>query len=183
MQRIACALGLAGVLLLLSRPVGAFGEIEDAQKAILDIAKDLEAGKDVKAKVDAIRKKVELEHIMQAYKPKAKKGIGVGEMGEGIEVKLNNMGRRNVPAGVVTKEKDELIKMAYVNLAISRLSKEYPGKKGSKGPKDWNAHLDNMDKATMEFIKAVKAGDAGKLKGIATNINASCNDCHSEFRD
>lgn len=165
-------------------------EIKEAQKDVLDLTKDVSADKpDAKAineKAAKIKKKYEeLNTVMHIYKPKDKGGIGYGKAGEGIELKIIGMGKRVVPAATLTKDKDELIKMANINIAMAAITKHYaPTKtKGGKGKKDWESHCEDQRKAAEELIKAVKAGKAADVKTAANNLNNACNNCHTDFRD
>lgn len=172
---------LALAMMVSVHSVYGFDDIADAQKAILDIAKKLEDGKDVKTDVAALRKKIEeLEPIMHNYKPKAKKGIHP----EGIEAKIQKLAGKGISAETLKKEKDDLVKLAYANLAMGHIAKAYaPTKvKMGKGPKQWNDYSDEMMQGTLELIKEAKAGNAAKIKAIATNINAACEKCHTDFR-
>jgi len=160
-------------------------EVKEAQKDVLKLAKDIEAGN--KVDVAAIRKKYEeLEPIMHAFKPSTKGGIGIGKPGPGdsIEQKIINLGKRSLSPATLSKEKADLIKMAYINIAIGQIANHYPPKaKGGKGPREWKQYNEDMIKSSQEFIKAVKADDTAKLKTAAANINSACNNCHSDFRD
>jgi hypothetical protein len=160
--------------------------IKEAQKDTLELSKAIEGGKDGKDIVARMKKKYDdLNTIMQAYKPSTKKGIGVGPKGagDGIEAKLISLSKR-ANAATISKQKADLIKMGYINLAIAEVTKLYPPKpKGGKGNKEWQEHTAAMKKASQEFIEAVKSGDAKKVKEAANNVNSSCNNCHSDFRD
>jgi hypothetical protein len=182
LQKFLFGLGLLAAMTL---SVHAFDDKAEAQKAIAEIASDLEAEKDVKEKVAALKKKIEeLEPIMHSYKPKKAKGIGVGADGTGIEAKIRALSKSGITKDALAKEKADLLKMAYVNLAISHIAATHaPAKpKGGKGAKEWNAANDDMKKATMDLIKAVKGDEAGAIKKIATALDASCNKCHEDFR-
>src|SRR5438477_9473010 len=99
---------------------------------------------------------------MHGYKTKQKRGIGHGSNPKhGIETKIIALGKRALPAGTLDKESRELIRMAYVNIAIAEIAKHYaPAKpKGGKGKKDWEAHLADQKKSSQDLIKAVKAKD------------------------
>jgi hypothetical protein len=159
-----------------------------AQKDVLDLAKASMEGKKIdKARLEAIKKKYEdLETIMHAYKPREKGGIGIGppSKSDGIEIKLNNLGKKALSKMQLDKEADDLVKAAHVNVAIAEIAKLYvPKAKGGKGPKEWNEYLDQMKKSSMEFAKAVKSGDPKAVQKAANNVNASCTNCHSDFRD
>jgi cytochrome c556 len=159
-----------------------------AAKDIADLAKQIESGKDVKDLVAKIDKKYEdLKPLMDAaFKPRYKHGIGVGPMGkgDGIELKIQTMGKRALQPATLEKQKDALIKMAYINLAIAEvtmLRKIKP--KGGKGIKEWQQHTSDMKKATEELLKAVKGGSGAEVKKASVNLEASCTNCHSDFRD
>ncbi len=161
-------------------------DTKKAQKDVLDVAKDLEGGKNVDAKVAAIKKKYEdLNTVMHIYKPKNKGGIGYGPMGKGIELQILDWGKRAPAAGTLTKEKDDIVKVGYINLAMAKIAHAYaPAKpKGGKGAKEWKGFADDQEKATLELIDAAKKGNGAALKKAAGNINNACNNCHSDFRD
>jgi len=196
MSRFACTLGFGLVLAVgLGFLVGPYAmgadddekAIKEAQKDLLDLARTLESGKEDAAKLQAIKKKYEdLAPIMHAYKPSPKGGIGVGPKGagDGIELKLQNMGKRKLSPVNAGKEKADLLKMAYLNLAIAHVTEQYPPpKKPGKSVKEWKQYLDDMKKASKELAGAAKAADPMKLQAAATNMNNACNNCHSDFRD
>jgi hypothetical protein len=173
-------------LMVLATPPVYADDKAEIQKAIQAIAADLEAGKDVANKAKEFKKKYEdLDEVMHAYKPKARGGIGVGPMGDGIEIKFNGLAKRALAPGALAKEKDDLIKAAWVNMAMAKITMEYaPAKpRGGKGAKEWNGLTKEMEKGTMELIDALKKGDSAAVKKAATNINSACNNCHSDFRD
>jgi len=200
MMRIAggAALTLALAAALVCHPGTSLAqapEVKKAREAILEIAKDLQAGKKVDAaKVVGKLKKddVDLEAVMPAYKPVNKNGIGFTTLkpgakampGDGIEAKIISLSKR-VDAKALPAEKADLLKMAYVNLALGEIMAHYPPEKikAGKGPKDWKRFTDEMKEATDEFIKAVNVGKGPDVKKAAVKIEATCNDCHSAFRD
>ncbi len=159
--------------------------IKAAQADILDLAKQIEEGKDVKAAAATISKKYEdLNTIMYAFKPKAKKGIGFGPKGEGIEQKIQSMGKRAIASAMLEKQKAELIKMGYINAAIAELTLQRMIKpKGGKGQKEWTEHTTEMKKASLELIEAIKGGDSAKVKTASLKLEGSCTNCHGDFRD
>jgi cytochrome c556 len=164
-------------------------EIKAAQKDILDLAKAIEDGKDGKAvatQVAAIKKKYEeLGTVMHIYKPRDKGGLGFGTAPKGgIEFKIRDLSKRKLAPMTLQKEAKELLRLGYVNIALAEIAKPYFGKpKGGKGKKDWDQHLDDQKKAAQELIAAVKAKDVNAIKKIADKLDASCNNCHSDFRD
>src|SRR5262249_10579659 len=117
-----------------------------ANKDVLDLAKDLQEGKDGAAKVADIRKKYELEDVMHVFKPSTKGGIGYdgGPRGatDGIELKVINLSKTALSADELARQKLPLAKLAYINAAIADVATKYaPDKpKGGKGAKEWNAY-------------------------------------------
>lgn len=176
----ALVLGLA---LVATQSWAADEDTLKAQKDILDVTKEIEAGKDVTAKIAALRKKYDdMEHLMQVYKPRERGGLGVGpkSKGDGIEFKIVNLGKRKLTAGQLEKEKDDLIKMANVNIAMAKITAKFtPAKKG----KEWNMFSSDMEKASKALLDAVKKGDPEAVRKAAANLNSSCNGCHSDIRD
>lgn len=163
-------------------------DVKKAQKDILDVAADVEAGKDVASKVAAIKKKYEdLNTLMAIYKPRERGGLGIGEKskGDGLELKFIDLGKRAPAKGTLDKQKADLVKAGYVNIAMAKISHAYaPAKpKGGKGPKDWAKYADDQEAASKSLIEAVKKGDGAAVKKAATNINAACTACHGDFRD
>jgi cytochrome c556 len=158
----------------------------NAQKDILDLADMLANGKNIGARAAALKKKYEdLEQIMNSYKPGNKGGIGYGKKKEGIELKLIAMGKEALAAGALKKEKDDLLKMAYINLAIAEVASHYaPAKpKAGKGAAQWKKYTSDQKKAVAELVKAINASSPAKVKAAANDINSACNGCHADFRD
>jgi hypothetical protein len=165
-------------------------KVKPIQKDLLEIAADLEAGKDVANKVKAFRKKhTDLDEVMHAYKPRMRGGVGVDPKSDpksdGLELKFGNLSKRPLAPAALKKEKELLIKAAYVNLAMAKLTMEYPPEKpkGGKGAKEWTKLTQEMEKGTKEMIEALKKDDPVALKKAATEVNNACNTCHSDFRD
>lgn len=197
MIRFARALGFAALLtlgLVLAtgqNPARAFADdkeaIKEAQKELVDLAKAIADGKDGKDLAAAMKKKYEdLGPIMHIYKPSPKGGIGIGKKaaGDGMELKIINLGKR-ISAADAAKEKDDIIKIGHLNVAIAEVTALYaPAKpKGGKGAKDWKQHCEDQKKASLDLVAAAKAGTAAKIKAAANNLNNACNNCHSDFRD
>lgn len=186
-----------GSVLLLAMVLLAGGDVraaadDDTKKAqadILDLAKKIADGKSVATEAAALKKKYEeLNTLMHAYKPSQKGGIGTGlgpAKGDGIEIKVINLGKRALPAATLKKEEQALTKIGYINAAMADITMHYaPTKpKGGKGAKEWKQYCSDMKEASLELIKAAKAGDPKQVKAAATKLNDSCNSCHSDFRD
>lgn len=196
MSRFARAAAFASMMLVIAL-IGGAGvraadddkEIKKAQADILDLAKKIADGKDVSKDAAGIKKKYEeLNTVMHAYKPSPKGGIGTGlepKAGDGIELKIINLGKRALPPATLDKEKGALVKLGHINIAMAEITMHYaPAKpKGGKGPKDWKQYTTDMKNASIELVKAAKAGKAADIKAAANNLNNACNNCHSDFRD
>jgi soluble cytochrome b562 len=164
--------------------------VKDAQQGILKLM-DMNgnaAKTEAKAIADKARKAAGggdegLKYVMRAFKPKAKGGIGVGAKGESIELKIIALSKR--VSGEAAKRKNDLEKIAGVSKAIGEVTHYYPPKtkKAGKDPKDWTKYTDDMIKGSDELAKAAKSGNAREIKTAATNLNASCTNCHGAFRD
>jgi cytochrome c556 len=162
--------------------------IKAAQKDVIDLAKGIEGGKVDAAKVKAMRKKYEeLNHIMYIFKPREKGGLGIGPKGpgDGIELKINSLGKRALSPMELKAQRAELIQMGYIASAMSEVATAYaPVKpKAGKGAKEWKQYAGEMKKSSQELIDAVKKGNAPAVKAAATNLGNSCVGCHADFRD
>jgi len=188
MNKFARGLALCALLVAASSLVRADEETKAAQKDILDVTKEVEGGgKVTKTKLEAIKKKYEdLNTIMHVYKPREKGGLGVGPMGkgDGIEMKIIALGKKQLSKMQLDKESTDLVKMAHVNVAVAEIAALYvPKPKAGKGPKEWQEYVDQMKKSSFDLAKAVKGGNPTDVKTAANNLNNSCNMCHSDFRD
>jgi soluble cytochrome b562 len=198
MSRFARAVAFGSMMLLVAlvsgpavRAADDDKEIKKAQQDVLDLAKKIAEGQDKNAgqQAGAIKKKYEeLNTVMHIYKPSPKGGIGTGlepKAGDGIELKIISLGKRALQPATMAKEKELLVKMGYINVAMAEITTHYaPAKpKGGKGAKEWKQYSDDMKKASLDLIKAAKAGKPADVKTAANNLNNACNNCHSDFRD
>jgi hypothetical protein len=203
MSRIARRLTAGAVLALgiwcVAVSPGLSADDEAEAKAVKEAQADLLKLKDMngaaakakaKAIADASRKAADggdegLKFVMRAFKPRAKGGIGVGAKGESIELKIIGLSKRKLPAAEVGKQAKDLEMIAGVSKAISEVTHHYTpkAKKPGKDPKDWTKYTDEMTKGADELAKAAKGGNAQEIKTAATNLNASCTNCHGTFRD
>jgi hypothetical protein len=196
MSKLTRAVAFGSMLLLAVALLGggdaraaADEETKKAQADILDLAKKIADGKNVAAETAAIKKKYEeLLTLMHAYKPSPKGGIGTGlepKAGDGIEIKIINLGKRVLQPATLKKEEQVLTKIGYINAALADITAHYaPAKpKAGKGAKEWKQYCSDMKEASLELVKAAKASDAKQVKTAAIKLNDSCNNCHSDFRD
>jgi hypothetical protein len=160
--------------------------MEGLRKAILKVAKQMEAGKNVKALVVELNKEFdELDELMKAaYNPRTRQGIGFGPKGKvhGIEVQLQHMEKHEMSNEALNKQKVDLIKMGYINLAMAALTMDRyrpsPGPRLPRTERAWKQFTEDMKKASLELIAAIKAGKPDKVKRAAEKLNQSCFDCH-----
>jgi len=164
-------------------------EILEAQKAIVQLTDMLGKNPAGAAQAaEAIAKKYELGTAMQIFKPRNKKGLGVGEKpGEitpdGIELKIISLGKRALPATTLKQQAPALVRMCEVSKAMGELAKHYqPPKKAGSNPANWKKYSDDEIKASDDLSAAVKGGNPITVRKAADNLNASCNNCHTDFR-
>ncbi len=149
---------------------------KEAAKAVVKIADDLAAGKkfsETDAKAFA-KKYDDLEDVMGAFKA-PKRGQPT------LETILNKLSAKS---SFTATEKDELAKIAKISRAMALLTPHYDEKtKGNAGKKkQWDRFTAEMSGGSQDLLKAVKSGDGKAINKAATRLNASCTDCHGEFR-
>ncbi len=78
-------------------------------------------------------------------------------------------------------------RMAQVIHGIAAVAPHYGVKGGfTKTPADekvWNGLSDDMAKGADDLNAAIKSDDAAAFKKAVNNLNHSCNECHTKFRD
>jgi hypothetical protein len=167
-------------------------DVLKARNATLDLVKALEdkkGDKVVEGKVATIKKDGhELDALMKIYKPLESGGIGfAGKEGKenGIEATIIRLQRTERGPSVATlkKEGKDIIKLAYINIAMAEIAKPYFNKPSEgKGKKDWDKWLDDQKAAAQDLIKAVEKEDSKAVAKAARALLAACTDCHSPFR-
>lgn len=189
MKRRAAILFTGALLALGLWAITAYSADEDdekkaAQQAILKLAESIRGNQgDAKAQAAAIKKKFdELEPLMWVYKPRSKGGIGMKKDGAGYE---NELSRLSGPKARWTPQKaaelkPDLIKIAEISKAIAEVSDLYTPKKDTA---KWKNYTKQMRKSADELIEATKGGNPMQLKKAITNLNGSCTECHSDFRE
>lgn len=198
MRRHARGLAVGGLLglgiWLLAVPAGRSADKDNPAKGdIIKLADEIGKGDSGAKGAAGIHKKLGedgLGDVMHLFKPRPKGGIGVGAAPggitpDGIEFKIQAMSKRALPAASLAKNKAALQKMADQIQAISEVTKLYvpKEKKAGKDPANWKKYAGEMEKGSKDLRDAIKGGNAGQAKKAATDINAACNNCHSEFRD
>lgn len=164
-------------------------DVVAARKEVVDALKMVETGKgkDLEAKATAIKKKdMDLNNLMiAAYKPKDKGGIGF-DAANGMEKKLIDLAKDTPTKAALKKEKLDLIKLAQLNIAMAEVAKPHFNKpKGGKTQKDWDNWLKEQKKSAQELLDEVKKDnpDPKVVSKVAKNLQNSCSECHSAFRD
>jgi hypothetical protein len=186
---VLCGLGLA---LLWSAPGpsrGASGladkedkaAIARVRRALLALTKAKDGELPEKAK--ALMKEADLKHVMTAYAPRARGGIGVGPPrgGDGIELKLRRMMRTRLTKGELAREKADLLRMARVIRVVNEVAR-HGGPGAAKKKAQWKKFTNDLEKANADFAKAIDKGDTKAIKEAAGTVQASCLACHDEFR-
>src|SRR5262245_47196654 len=96
---------------------------------LLDIAADLEAGKDVSKKAAAFAKKHDdLADVMQAFKPTKRGGIGVKAVpppANGIEFRIYDLSKKPLTKDTLEKQKADLLRIAALTQAMSKVAPHY----------------------------------------------------------
>lgn len=191
-------LAAAASLLYLTGSSRAVGKEENAQKAnVLKLVKMIEAGNaDAAAKAAAAIGKTAKDDdarlemvadVMFLLKKRSKGGFGFGEKkpsrgADGIEDKINEV-RRDAPANVA-KDAAAYQQMANRLAAIADLTKALaPAKdQGAKKRSDWVKWAGEMHEEATKLAAAAKSKSGAEVKTAATKLNATCNACHSVFR-
>jgi hypothetical protein len=139
-----------------------------------------------KGSAEDIAKKAELGDVMQAFKPRSKGGLGVGRTPDaikpdGIEQKLIALGKSK--KGVGKSEMDALARAADATRAVAEITVLYADKEGKKNSVKWKQLAGDMKISAEAMSDSARKADAASLKKAVDKLNASCNDCHSDFRD
>lgn len=163
-------------------------EAEDVRKAVVGLVKQLEGKKDIAKAAEQAAKDHEFYMVMAAFKPAKRGGIGVGEKGDSIEIKISRLERSGVRAAELASSKDlqkQLLKVGRVSQAIAEMTQHAASEYARSGEKQklWQRYSQDMKKAAAALTAAAKAKDAAKVKKAALDLNTSCLECHSDFRD
>jgi hypothetical protein len=141
-----------------------------------------------KAAADAAQKYT-YEDIMHSFKPRKKKGIGVGPKADvivpdGIELKINALARDGITAAGMKKEGDALVRAGYVTQAIATFANAKPWMpdQGKKTKAAWMEWSGKMIAVSQEFTAAAKTGSAAEVKAAASKLKDTCDSCHIIFK-
>jgi hypothetical protein len=144
---------------------------------------------------EEVAKKHELMDIMNLMKlrnaPGKVQGMGVGkEPGkikpDGIDAKIINMSRNPMAQATLNREQPDLIRLAQITAAIASATiHQCPvdKKMGDKDPATWKKGMEEMHKASMDLIEALKKKDPKEVQKATFKLRGTCTDCHTIFRD
>jgi hypothetical protein len=166
---------------------------KDLHASLSKIAAALEKGDSATAKAEAktVAKKIEdLDDLMHSFKPRNKKGLGVGGTAgvvvpDGIEQKLNAISRDGITAAMLQKEAKNLTEAAWMTAAIAEITvfKAPEKDKGKKKRSKWIELSETTRDAAKELAAAAKGGNVNEVKNAAIKVNNGCNNCHMIFRE
>jgi soluble cytochrome b562 len=175
---------------------GAADDKADLRATLQKIADAIEKKDSDQAKklAEDVAKNNDLEdvmHLMSKRDPAGKaKVFGVGKkpgaiQPDGIEAKVQNMGKRALPQKQIDKESADLTEMAYRIAAISEVAHAKPPEKedAKKKKKDWLEWSADMKKNALALAEAAQAKKPTEIKNAVANLNTTCNTCHGVFRD
>jgi hypothetical protein len=187
-QMAATALKLADIL---KNPK----KVNDAKK----VAADLTAGKAVTGANNLLGQPMnnfveDKGNIMAFFKTKEKGGEGLPPTlqfnvrlkgkSNGIEELIGELDKKKLTPANLAKGKDELILMAYKAAVVGVITHDYAPLKPFKGkaPKLWLDDSEQMRDAAIELVEAIRKNNVDDVQRTAKRLNASCLQCHSNFR-
>jgi hypothetical protein len=130
----------------------------------------------------------DLNDLMAIYKPTKSKGLGWNPNkkgpGDGIEKRIIDLGtKKELTKAELAKEKDHIVRAAYLNLAMVEIAKGFtPPKAPGAKVAPWDGFNEEMKAGSEEALEAVKANDPAALKKAMKRIDSGCNGCHAYFR-
>jgi hypothetical protein len=164
-------------------------DIPATVRKIADLIKKKDNDGAQKTAAKAAKNIEELSDLMHMFRPRNKGGLGVGEKAmpnptkDGIEVYLRDLAR-DVPA-TIAKQSESLEATGFWIASMGELSlAKAPTKdQGKKTKKAWNTYSNDMREAGIAFAKAAGTKGSQEIKTAAAKVNASCNNCHSIFKE
>jgi hypothetical protein len=153
--------------------------------------KDMDQAKQLAQQVAKGNDLEDVMHLMNKRDPAGKaKVFGVGKKPgaispDGIEAKVQNLGKKAKPQPEINKESPALVEMAYRIAAIAEVAHAKPPEKDEpkKKKSDWTEWSSDMKKTAIEMADAAKAKKPTDIKNAAAKLNTTCNTCHAAFRD
>ncbi len=185
---IACATIVAVVGFVTFASTSNAGDAKDMKGSIAKIGEMIQKGDDAGAKKTAAalaKGADELGDIMHMFRPRNKGGMGFGKVAvganpakDGLEVALRDIAREGAN---FAKQGDAIVVSGHWIAALADVinAKGFDKYTAKKTKKSWEQYSNEMRVAGLDFAKA-KGVDA---KAAAAKVNASCNNCHSIFKD
>jgi cytochrome c556 len=135
--------------------------------------------------------KYPIEDVMQLFKPRKDKGLGIGPkagavMPDGIELKVIAMAMNELPQKELDAYAADLARAAYIAAAVAEVAKDkcpVTKKEGDKDPKDWKNWVESMQKAALELADAAKTKKPSVVKAAADKVDGACKTCHKVFKE
>ena len=189
----ATGIGLLAVAFFLSAGRSRADIDKDVHKALSKIADALQKGDKATATKEAqalARKKVgELEELMNSFRPRRRKGLGVGSkpgvvVPDGIEQKLNGIARNGITPQELQKEGAALAEAAWMTAALAEVTK-YMGPTKDRGKKTrarWLQYATGLSGGVRDLAAAAKKMDVKGVNAAVVAITNNCNTCHAVFR-
>jgi len=169
---------------------GTAAQDSDLKGRVNKIADALAKKDNATAEKDAkvVAAKEEIEDVMHLFGKKTAKGGGFGvgtQPNSGIELKINELGRRPIAKDKLAKETPDLVRMAYQAAAIGTIAHAKPPDKdeGKKKKSDWLKWSADMKGSALKLADVIKGKDPQAIKTAATKLSSSCTACHEVFRD
>jgi cytochrome c556 len=172
----------AGLMLALGASAIGQGGEGDVKKIAALIKKGDMVG--AKKAAEAAAKGIEIEDVMNLFKPAKKKGIGVTGSEQGIEQALIALGREAPTPAKMAKMAEAYEEMGYNFVAIGIITEhKFSGKdSGKMTKKAWLESTTGMVETGVKLAEAAKSKSAADVKTQAAKVNNNCNNCHTTFR-
>jgi cytochrome c556 len=103
----------------------------------------------------------------------------------GVEEVIRALAMKKPTDAQMNKASKELVLLGYQMAVLGELTAEYPPPKKRKGkgtPKQWQELSETMRSASLELVAAAQKKDAEAVHKASDRLNASCSQCHSDFR-
>jgi hypothetical protein len=126
-----------------------------------------------KERVKLLGPSLDIEDLMTQFRASKAGGLGI----EGLLDQLATEKNETVSAAALT---GELRLLAYRTAIAGAMAREHVPK---MKPKEWQGYADEMRKSAVALAEAVGSKDGKRAYAAVERLNASCNQCHKEFRN
>lgn len=166
---------------------GRAADDKDVKPALRKLAAAIEkddAGEIKKQAAETAKMADEIDEFMHAFALRTKKGLGVGDKAgaitpDGIEAKLQNLGKKAISKGDLGKQNKALLQMSHDIGAIAQIALI---KTPAKDQAQWTGWAKDMSAGAKDLAAAIKSGDPAAVKATATKLDGACTACHEKFR-